>query len=118
MTEDRLLDTPLPYPVLYRADEHPEAFKMMLGGIRSPQLLKMWMNFEACFELHSKLFRGAMFMDRGPSGIYQLEIPAWRMQAGHEPKLSEVETASNLIVPGGARAEDVMKDEERKETKP
>ena len=115
MTESRLLDTPLPFPVLYRADEHPEAFKLMLEGKRVPQILKLWLNWDATFALHSKLFRGAMFMDRGPSGIYQLEIPAWRMQAGHEPLLSEVETASNLIVPGGARAEDVMKDEKGKE---
>jgi hypothetical protein len=115
MTDDpKLLDTPLPFPLMYRPDEHPDALRMMISGRQKvPQLLKLWMNFNACIELHSKLQRGVIFMEKGPSGIYMLEIPAWRMHQGYEPKL--VETPSSLVVPGGAPAAAVAAEETKKE---
>ena len=115
MSNDRLVDTPLPFPCLYRPDEHPDAFALMtqFGG-KVPQLLRLWVNFDTCYELSRKFTDGAILMEKGQSGIYGLAIPAWRMQQGHEPKL--LEGASTIVAPSGALAAAVMA--ERAKTEP
>jgi hypothetical protein len=117
MSNDRLLDTPLPFPCMYRPDEHPDAFKLMtqFGG-RVPQLLRLWVNFQTCYDLSRKFTDGAIAMEKGESGIYGLAIPAWRMQGGHEPKL--VEGASSIVAPSGALAAAVIEARKATDEKP